>query len=175
MPPALDIYCLTKRRDADTINRFLDRFVNRSESEDREDEELMIRKLDAPAGSDGEQDYEWELALTLSHAVQRGLAYPRRSFNLYLKAKQQDIDQAILGFTTDDQLVLGLSIDDAEEKPENLERAKELLSLLTEDYGGYRGLILVEQPPPNSEEMFVRQPDDPYSFCLYSYAWQRQA
>lgn len=70
MPPALDIYCLTKRRDADTINSFLNRFVNRSENEEREDEELMIRKLDAPACSDREQDYEWELALTLSHAVQ---------------------------------------------------------------------------------------------------------
>lgn len=175
MPPALDIYCLTKRRDADTINSFIDRFMDPSESEDREDEELMIRKLDAPPCADGEQDYEWELALTLSHALQRGLAYPRRSFNLYLKAKQQDIDQVILGFTTDDQLVLGLSIDDAEEKPENLERAKELLSLLAEDYGGHRGLILMEQPPPNSEEMFVQQPDDPYGFCLYSCAWQRQA
>ncbi|MBD2018652.1 hypothetical protein H6F43_00440 [Leptolyngbya sp. FACHB-36] len=128
----------------------------------------MIRKLDAPANSDGEQDYEWEPALTLSHAVRRGLEYPRRSFNLYLKAKQQDLDQAILGFTTDDRLVLGLSIDDAEERPENLERAKELLSLLAEEYGCHRGLILVEQPPPNSEEMFVRQPDDPHSICLYS-------
>ncbi len=174
MPPNLDIYCLTKRRDADTINSFLDRYVDRAQSEDREDEELMIRKLDAPADSDGMQDYEWEPALTLSHAVRRGLEYPRRSFNIYLKAKRQDIDQAVLGFTTDDQLVLGLSIDDGEERPENLERAKELLSLLAEDYGCHRGLILVEQPPPDREETFVRQPDEPNSFCLYSRSWQRQ-
>lgn len=173
MPPNLDIYCLTKRRDADTINSFLDRYVDRVQSEDREGEELMIRKLDAPADSDEMEDYEWEPALTLSHAVWRGLEYPRRAFNIYLKAKRRDIDQAILGFTTDDQLVLGLSIDD-EEKPENLECAKELLFLLAEDYGCHRGLILVEQPPPNSEEMFVRQPDDPHSFCLYSCVWQGQ-
>jgi hypothetical protein len=174
LPPNLDIYCLTKRRDADTINSFLDRYVDRAQSEDREDEELMIRRLDAPAHSDGMRDYEWEPALTLSHTVHRGLGYPRRSFNMYLKAKEHDIDQAILGFTTDDQLVLGLSIDDAEHRPENFARAKELLSLLAEDYGCHRGLILAEQPPPNCEEKFVRQPDDPYGFCLYSCAWQRQ-
>lgn len=60
MPPNLDIYCLTKRRDADTINSFLDRYVDRAQNEDREDEELMIRRLDAPAHSDEMQDYEWE-------------------------------------------------------------------------------------------------------------------
>lgn len=175
MPPNLDIYCLTKHREADTINRFLEHYVDRARSENREDEELMIRKLDAPANSDREQDYEWKPALTLSHAVQRGLAFPRRSFNIYLQAKQQDMDHATLGFTMDDQLVLGLSMDDAEEKPENLERAKELLALLAEEYGCHRGIILVEQPPPNSEEMFVRQPDDPCGFCLYACVWQRQA
>lgn len=171
MPPNLDIYGLTRRREADIIHRFLDHYVDRMQCENRGDEALMLRKLDAPANSDVIDDYEWEPALTLAHTVQRGLEYPRRSFMVYLTAKHPDIDQAILGFTTDNQLVLGLSIDDAEGSPENLERAKALLSQLAQNYGCHRGLILAEQPPPHSESMFEQEPQAPYSCCLYSCIW----
>ncbi len=42
MPPNLDIYGLTKHRDAATIDKFLDAYVDRAASEDRGDEELML-------------------------------------------------------------------------------------------------------------------------------------
>jgi len=174
MPPNLNIYCLTRRRDAETVNIFLDRYVDRPHSEDREGVALMVRKLDAPSDSDGVQDYEWEHAPTLTHAVQRGLDYPRRSFALYLKPKRPEIAGAVLGFTSDDQLVLGLSVDDESERPENLERAKELLSGLAEEFNGHHGLILVEEPPPHSEDVFQRKADDSHALCLYSCVWRRE-
>ena len=45
MPPNLEIYGLTKYRDAVTIDRFLNAYVDRAKSWDRGDEELMMEPL----------------------------------------------------------------------------------------------------------------------------------
>ena len=58
------------------------------------------------SGEDAWEAWEWEPAQTLSHCVERGVAYPRRAFRIYLKPKSSGIDRAILSFTRDDQLVL---------------------------------------------------------------------
>lgn len=172
MPPDLDIYCLTKLRNAETIDRFIDLYVDRVLSEDREDEELMIRRLDVPLDfDDGYLAFEWELAHTLSHSIQRGLDYPRRCFTIYLKSKQIEFTHVILHFTADDHIILGLSIDDAGAQPENLERAKLLLNSLRADYQGERGLILAEHPPPASEQIFKKINEESNGWCLYSCAW----
>ena len=46
MPPNLDIYVFTMNRDLNTINSFLDSYVDRTASENRDGEEIMLRKLD---------------------------------------------------------------------------------------------------------------------------------
>jgi hypothetical protein len=169
VPPELDIYCLTKLRNAEMIDRFIDLYVDRDLSEDRGDEELSIHRLDAPLDfDDGELASEWELAHTLSHSIQRGLDYPRRCFTLYLKSKQAEFTRVILHFTADDRIILGLCIDDEGAQPKNLERAKTLLTTLRTEFSGDRGLILVEQPPPDSEQIFEKINEDSYPFCLYS-------
>src|SRR5688500_7429649 len=127
MPPNLDIYCLTKHRDIDIISRFLDKYVDRAASEGRGDEELMMRPLDMSNFTDTLESYDWEPALTLTNSIQRGLDYPRRSFSICLTTPQGIEMGALLHFTTDDQLVLGLSIDDDGALPENEELAKTLL------------------------------------------------
>jgi hypothetical protein len=76
MPPDPDIYGLTKHCDVATINRFLDAYVDRAASENREDEELMMEPLPTQSGTDCAA-VEWEPALTLSHIIERGLAFPR--------------------------------------------------------------------------------------------------
>jgi hypothetical protein len=169
LPPDLDIYCLTKLRDAETINLFFDRYIDRIQNEDRGDEELMILKIDADPDSEESQNYEWEPAITLSHAITRGLDRPRRCFTLYLKSQKTEFSRVILSFTTDDKMILGLCIDDAGAKPKNLARAKELLSMMVEEFGGYRGLILVEDPPPDNEEVFQQISEDSHPLCLYSW------
>ncbi len=154
MPPDVNIYGLTIRRNLETINQFLETFIDRAASEERGDEELMLVPLDGVRQTDDFEAYDWEPARTLSHAIQRGLDYPHRSFALYLPAKDPNIDQAILKFTTDDQLILGVSIDIGEVQFGNGEQAKCVLNTLYEDYHCYLGLIIAEMPPPDDEQDF---------------------
>lgn len=154
MPPNLDIYVLTDRRDLPTITAFLDRYVNRKASEDRGGEMLSMRRLGA--AGEGADAWEEEPALTLTHIVRRGLDHPRRCFTVYLKAKL-GVDRVILGFTQDDRVVFGLSIDDAEERPEADKRAKSLLNTLAKSCGARIGLVACEEPPPSSEAEFQKR------------------
>ncbi|WP_373540537.1 hypothetical protein [Chamaesiphon sp.] len=55
----------------------------------------------------------------------------------------------------------------------NLVKARELLSSLGEDFGGHRGLIVVDEPPPENEEVFQRIRVESYRLCLYSCVWHK--
>lgn len=167
---ALDVYGLTWHRDVATINRFLDEYVDRAANADRGDEELALEPLDEPAGgADWNRAWEpdWEPALSLSHIVERGLAYPRRAFTNYFSClpqyRQAGIERVILAFTRDDQLVLGLSVSlgynmlEAEAVAGEA-RAHELLAHLATTYNCHLGLILLETPPPHSEAEFRHPP-----------------
>jgi len=170
VPPNLDIYGLTKHRDIETINRFIARHVDRTASEDREGEELMMRPLDMSNDTNTFLSADWEPALTLTNSIQRGLDYPRRSFSIYLTAPQGTEISALLHFTADEQLVLGLSIDDEEALPENEEFAKSLLMVLREEFGCHLGLITFENPPPSSEAEFRAEAGKPLTafFCDFT-------
>jgi hypothetical protein len=176
MPPDLDIYGLTKYRDTTTIDRFLEAYVDRAKSWDRGDEELMMEPLPLPHPETGAENaqwepdtFEWEPALTLSHIIDRGLASPRRAFTAYLTPKRGDLTKVILSFTADDQLILGLSIDDEGAKPENERKAKELLAQLVEEYACHLGLILVEQYPPRSEMAFYARAKNPLAIFFSAF------
>jgi hypothetical protein len=151
MPPELDIYVISEARNFETINRFLDLYVDREASEDRGDEELMILPLDIQGDPSEVRDWDWEPAKSLTSIVERGLQYPRRAFTVYLKQQDASLERAILSFTPDDKVIFGVSIDDEGAKPENLERAKNLLHEMAERLHGHAGLIAVEQPPPWTE------------------------
>lgn len=176
MPPDLDIYGLTRCRDIATIDRFLDTYVNREKSWDRGGEELMMEPLGFIPRETGEeraevepQTFEWEPAPTLSHIIERGLALPHRAFTVYLTPKRADLTSVILSFTADDQLVLGIAIDDAGAKPENERRAKDLLAQLLEEYACHLGLILVEDHPPRSERAFYARAKRPLAVFFRTY------
>lgn len=105
-----------------------------------------------PIGADGSpnqlEDWEWEPAVSLSHIMKRGLTVPSRAFTVALKAKDPSISCVTLGFTLNNYVVFGLSIDDEGAMPENMDRAKALLRALAEKFGGVRGWIGVEMPTP---------------------------
>lgn len=166
MPPNIDIYSMTRHRDAATINRFIDNYVDRLKSEDRGDEEIMLVPLAGLPVPLSLQSFDWEPALTLTHIIERGLDYPRRAFTVYLSSKREDIHSIILGFTTDNQLVLGLSIDDESEKAENEVIAKILLEKLMTEFDCHAGIIRAETPPPTSEIELLKLQEDP--FTLFS-------
>ncbi len=162
---ALDVYGLTKQRDATTLNRFLDEDVDRAANADRGSEELEFEPLDARP-EETQARWEWVPALTLDHILELGLSYPRRAFIVYLKClpahHEARIERAILGFTRDDQLVLGLSVSTGENMREDEwdageTQAHKLLAHFAEAYQCHLGLILLETAPPLGEAQF-RQP-----------------
>lgn len=154
MPPYLEVYALTRHRDRETIHRFLDEYTDRAANEDRADEDLMMEPLPSASREAGVDGYDWEPALTLTHTIQRGLDYPRRAFIIYLKPKKVDLISVTLSFTNDDQMVVGLTLEDEGDLPETDERAKSLLDHLAEAYSCHMGLMLSEQPPPSNEAEF---------------------
>jgi hypothetical protein len=163
----LDVYALTRHRDAATIQHFLDAYIDQAANEDRGDEELLLDALPtASAESQPSAASEWEPAVSLSHSVQRGLDYPRRAFTLYLQPKDPSFDRAMLGFTGDDQLVVGLSISDdglAATEP----RARQLLDKLAHHYDGYLGAVLLNEYPPHSEAAFRAKAARPSGTLYY--------
>ncbi|MCC7170794.1 MAG: hypothetical protein IT459_10115 [Planctomycetes bacterium] len=156
MPPALDVYALTRRREARTVEAFLERFVDRAACEDRGDEEMML----LPLQHHGTQpipkfvDYEWQPAETLTNMIATGLVPLRRCFTIYLPVTTPPLVQATVSFTRDGQLILGLSVDDPGASPQRLELAKRLLDELLTVYDGSCGYIAVEDPPPSDEAEF---------------------
>jgi hypothetical protein len=172
MPPDLDIYILTRQLDLNAINQFIDEYVDRAASEDRGDEELMLVSSILDSNTMDEKEVEeWIPALTLSHSIQIGLSlsfdHPGRAFTIYLQTQSQyaEIIGALICFTSDQQLIFGLAIDDEGAKPENLSAAKVLLERLATAYKGHLGLIAVHQPPPQNEEGFKRASQ--YKFTLF--------
>ena len=148
MPPNLDIYVRSQRRDHQTIERFINTWVDRTESEDRGDEELMLWPLGATRDPNGADNWDWEPAQTLSHIVSRGLEKPARAFTTYHKAKDPAVYDAMLTFTADDQVIFGLSIDDEGAKEENLTTARGLMKRLAVELDADAGYIVCEEPPP---------------------------
>jgi hypothetical protein len=168
MPPVLDTYVLTKQRNEEAIERFLDAYVDVQTSEDRGDKELSILRMDA--ASEGPIDaYEWEPATTLSHIIHRGLSHPRRAFTVYLNSKHERIGYATLAFTSYDQTIFGLAVDDEGANPENLRYCQTLLHDMASAFDCYRGFIIVQSPPPLTEEGFQEAISDP----LTEFVWDR--
>lgn len=164
MPPSLDIYVPSRLRDRETILRFVERYVDRDASNDREDEELMILRLGARPSELG--PWEWEPARTLDHIIERGVDVPWRAFTVFLKSRDERCDGAELGFTVDGSVVFGLSVDDAEgvdlgggpidaiAAARNRACAKEILHELAAAFGGEAGFLAWEHPLPLLDEAF---------------------
>ena len=173
MTEAIDIYALTNLRDRKTIDHFLDTYVDRETSEDRNDEELSMWPLaetkdglQSVTESPSFEEYDWEPSYTLSNVVDRGLQYPRRAFSVYLNSIDKRIDRVILCFTADNQLVLGLSIfvdiaSDELENAENEELAEKVLKELMQHFNSCLGLIAYETPPPFTEREFLAMASSP--------------
>jgi len=164
MPPNLDVYVISHARDRETIERFLSVYVDRAASENRGDEQLMILALDAVGQPSEGDNWDWEPSRNLTHIIERGLEHPRRAFSVYLKTRDSSLAGAMLSFTTDNQVIFGVSLDDEGAKPENLEKAKALLHEMAQSFGGRNGFVGVEEPPP------LRGIRDAQGLSAYSWA-----
>ncbi len=143
----------------------MDTYVDREQSELRDDEELMMLKVNSEEAPE-DDEYDWEPAITLTHSIQRGLDHPRRCSSLYINSKLPEISGAISRFASDDKLVIGLSVDDSEDKEETLEFSKALLRKIIHVFDCSPGFIMFEEPPPDDEKSFKMKISSEYS--LYS-------
>ena len=156
MPPSLDIYALTRERNRQTVERFIASYVDREASEDRSGEELMMLALDAAPGSEGRMDQvEWRQVASLADILTQGLSRPSRAFVVRLQPRAARFSDAFLAFTRDDQLVLGLSLDDEGMLPSTQAEAERVMHRLMQEFDGHRGLVGAELPAPLSEAAFA--------------------
>jgi hypothetical protein len=149
MPPNLDVYVISGARNRETIERFLNAYVDRAASDDRGNEELKLLALDSSGKPCGGDEWDWEPSNSLTHIVERGLEFPRRAFCVYdLKPLDASLAGAILAFDVEGQVIFGVSLDDEGAKAENSERAKALLHDMAKVLGATHGFIAVEEPAP---------------------------
>lgn len=160
--PYLDIYALTALRDTATLNAFLDAFVDRAAATAHLGGlELMVEPLGAtePVGN---HEWQWAPVTSLEEIVDWGLCFPRRTFTTYLPWCRGTVKSAILSFTADNQLIVGIAVYDDENGHLVTENAaKVLLDDLMRLVGAHRGLILAEGPPPRIEAEFAVAEQDP--------------
>jgi hypothetical protein len=148
MPPNLDVYVISSARNRETIERFLNAYVDRAASDDRGNEELMLLALDSSGKPSSGDEWDWEPSKSLTHIVERGLQFPRRAFSAYLKPLDASLAGAILAFDVEDQVIFGVSLDDEGAQAENSNRAKVLLHDMAKALGATQGFIAVEEPAP---------------------------
>ena len=155
--PYFDIYALAERRDSATLETFLDAYVDRAAAASGIGGlELMIEPLDAVTREDSGWDWwDWVPVRSLKDIVGWGLAYPRRTFTAYLPWCRGIVKSAVLGFTADDELIVGIAVyDDERGQRITVARAKVLLHDLMRLVGARQGLILAEGPPPRTAAEF---------------------
>ena len=142
MPPCIDVYSLSTQRNPETIQRFLQSYVNVADALKLVDVSVAPVELDEQLPID-----QWEILPipTLEDAVALGLSSPHRGFLVYLRA-QAPWCGAMLSFARTGEITFGVSVDDplGRRKPQRI--AKRLLRRLCNETGGVRGWAVHEMP-----------------------------
>jgi hypothetical protein len=130
-----DVYVLAPARTADAVDRFLARFApHRVESAD----EYQVPQYD-------------ENPTATFNAAEDAVAYcivhPAESLNLYWRCLgENDPAHAMVFFTADGSLILGLSVS---------EKSERWLADLLAATGGTTGAVAFEEPPPGTADEFL--------------------
>lgn len=149
MPPCLDVYAWTDTRGQATLDRFLGAYVDVDASRDRAGEELAVLPLDYDGDPDELSLADWDNVpvATLDEIVTFGLAAPHRAFTVYLRARPE-LCGAMICFTKDGGLILGLSVDDELGDPVAVDEARALMVELVERFRARHGWVVAEEGPP---------------------------
>ena len=159
--PYIDIYTLTNSRDKQTIETFLSNYTDREAIEDQKDGELMI----LPDGKNrkninSDDEYICTKAISVTNSINIGLSDPKNCFTMYLSSNKPDIDLAILTFTQDGKLILGLSIfeyQDDESTIDNYKLAETICKKIEKDYFGVYSYYGLEASPADNIEEFLSE------------------
>ena len=152
MPPFYDIYGLSKKRDKETIDTFLDYFCYRQQIEDND------KGTDIMTYGHEECDIEDERVMTLSQIIEYGLENPNRSLVFYLRKYSQyfkGVEDIIICFTSDNQLVFGVSVDvsrvDIEEVINKVGICEQLTETIVRLTSAHKTIMGLELAPPSNE------------------------
>lgn len=133
MPPYFDVYVLARQRSGAVANHFLDTFVQHREQS---------------AGDYGLPQYETEPAIVLesaAEAIHYCDSHPNEAQSIYFRNLGAGPAHAMLFFTQDGGLILGLSVERCED---------EWFVRLKEFAGSEIGYISFESPPPATAAEF---------------------
>jgi hypothetical protein len=149
MPPCLDVYAWTVRRDEGTIGRFMEAFIDLEATRCSLVDSLTVLPVGQKEHQDGLPVEDWDevAILSLDDAIAFGLATPPRAFTLYLRSKPTWCG-ALLTFTVEGGLIVGVSVDDPLSDPGRLRDADLLMSQLLEMTAARRAWVVCEEPPP---------------------------
>ncbi|MFE7799347.1 hypothetical protein [Nocardia sp. NPDC057440] len=139
MPFCLDVYIRAQPSDRSAVlSRFINRYVDTEDPGDPRFD-AFVRTFIAGEPASGDLD---------ALAECRPDSCTERAFSLYLRSR--DYYQAIITLTEENDLVLGLSMDDPDNDPAILPQASTLMASLAEEFGATSGVAGVELPPPQS-------------------------
>ena len=133
MPPFNDIYVVTSDRSENCIHKFLSRYADLTTENERTDFSIIV------AGKE-----EAVETGTLADTIAYGLSDKLRSFALYFNSAVRELKSVMLFFTSDEKLVLGLSVEYDSDSDEEAER---VLAMLKTEFKTTLGAIAFENPP----------------------------
>ncbi len=137
MPDRFDVFALAPRRDAKTIESFLQQWAPKGRHER------------------GWLALGWS-AKTLEEALSAGLSDAKLAFIVEIEPRDHKLPTlARVVFTRDGRLILGLSVDDDEPGDAALRFTRELMSAF-QAAGFEKGLISQDDPPPETAEHFAK-------------------
>jgi len=147
MPPDIDIYVLSPRRDRETLDRFLEEFAAPEGESSRVGEEIMILPLGAQSWPP-DDGWDWEPAVSRDHMLRRGLEHPYRGFCVFFKPLRSTHTGVVIAFRADFGVVFGLTLDEARNPGGRDEEGKALIRHIAASYGGTAGIIAWDLPAP---------------------------
>jgi len=106
MPPCYDVYGISKKRDKETINRFVEYFCDRDQIESQTGCEIFVNeneKYNIP-----EESIE---VSKLSDVIEYGILNKTKGYSYYLDSRDDYIG-VLLKFTYDSKIIFGVSIEE---------------------------------------------------------------
>lgn len=139
MPPCIDVYVWIDAGDSPTkIGRFIDRYIDTSDPGDSRFD-AFVRQFVVGVPWSGDQEALEEL---------RRDPEARNAVSVYVRSTS--LYGEIITITEEGDAVLGLSIDDADDEPDALECAGDLMFALMREFAASAGVVGVELPPHQS-------------------------
>ncbi len=157
LPPCIDLYVLTDKRTEATVQKFLNAYVDVERERAKREFELQMAKLNGFTKNSSQEasEYEYKFVDSFDAALEEGFKEPWRAFSLYCKSSKPELCDTIITFTSDGKLVLGLSVDYADESEIILRQTKKHLLALSGMFETRLGFTAVEYVPPTSEALFI--------------------